>query len=56
MAQHGEGEHDQWRGYMTIVVVNHGIIESISILTTDIRPMIESDVDKHRDCFRQEVL
>jgi len=53
MAQCGAGEHDQWQGYMTIVVVNQGIMKSISILTADIRPVIEFDVDKPRDCFRQ---
>jgi len=40
---------------MTVLVVNDGIIESISILTAVIRPMIKFDVDKPRDCFRQEV-
>jgi hypothetical protein len=40
---------------MTVVVVNHGILESISILTAVIGPMIKFDVDKPRDCFRQEV-
>jgi len=54
-AQHGEGKHDRWRRYMTILVINHGIIKSISILTAVIRPMIRLDVDKPRDCFRQEV-
>ena len=55
MAQRGACKHDQWRGYMTVLVVNHGIIESISILTTVIRPMIKFDVDKPPDCLRQEV-
>jgi hypothetical protein len=55
MAQRGACKHDQWRVYMTVLVVNHGIIESISILTAVIRPMIKFDVDKPRDCFRQEV-
>jgi len=55
MAQHGTGKHDQWRGYMTVLVVNHGIIKSISILTAVIHPMIKFNVDKPRDCFRQEV-
>jgi hypothetical protein len=40
---------------MTVLVVNHGIIESISILTAVIGPMIKFDVDNQRDCFRQEV-
>jgi len=55
MAQHRAHEHDQWQGYMTVVVVNHGIIKSISILTASVRPMIKFDVDNLRDCFRQEV-
>jgi len=42
--------------YMTVLVVNHGIIKSISILTAVIRPMIKFDVDKLRDCFHQEVM
>jgi hypothetical protein len=40
---------------MTVHVVNHGIVKSISILTAVIRPMIKFDIDKPRDCFRQEV-
>jgi len=55
MAQCSAGKHDQWRGYMPVLVVNRGIIKSISILTAIIRPMIKFDVDKPRDCFRQEV-
>jgi hypothetical protein len=33
MAQCGVGKHDQWRGYMTVLVVNDGIKKSISMLT-----------------------
>jgi len=55
MAQRGACKHDQWRGYMTVLVVNHGIVKSISILTAVIRLTIKFDVDKPRDCFRQEV-
>jgi hypothetical protein len=55
MAQRGAGKHDQWQGYMTVLVVNHGIIKSISILTAVIHLMIKCDVDKLRDSFRQEV-
>jgi len=41
---------------MTVLVINHAIIKSISILsTTVIRPMIKFDVDILRDCFHQEV-
>jgi hypothetical protein len=39
---------------MTVLVVIHGIIKSISILTAVICPMISVVVDKHWDCFRQE--
>ena len=55
MAQRGAGKHDQWRGYMTVLVINHGIIKSISVLTAVIRLMIKFDVDKPRDCFRHKV-
>jgi len=56
MAQRGTGKHGQWRGYMTVLVVNHGIIKCISILTAVDRPMIKFDVDIPQDCFRQEVM
>jgi hypothetical protein len=46
LAQCGAGKYDQWQGYMTILVVNHGSIKSISILTMLICPMIKFDVDK----------
>jgi hypothetical protein len=55
LAQHGSCKHDQCGGYMTVVVVNHGIMKSISILTAVIHPMIKFDVDKPRDCFHPEV-
>jgi len=55
MAQRGAGKHDQWRGYMTVLVTSHGIIKSISILTMGICLMIKLDVDEPRDCIRQEV-
>jgi len=55
MAQRDACKHDQWPGYTTVLVVNHGIIESISILTADSRPMINFDVDKPQDCLCQEV-
>jgi len=55
MAQLSAGKHDQWRHYMTVLVVNHGIIKSISIPTTVIWPVIKFDVDNPQDCFRQEV-
>jgi hypothetical protein len=56
MAQRGAGKYDQWRGYTTVLVVNHGIIKSLSIPTAVIRPMINFDVHKPGDCFRQEVM
>jgi hypothetical protein len=55
MAQRGGGKHAQWRGYMTVLVIIHGIIKYIDILTAVIRPMIKFDVDTLRDSFRQEV-
>jgi hypothetical protein len=53
--QSGAGNHDQWRGYITVLGVNHGLIKSISILTAVIRPVTKFDIDTLRDCFRQEV-
>jgi hypothetical protein len=40
---------------MTVLVVSHGIIKSLSVLTTVIRPMAKFDVDKPWDCFSQVV-
>jgi len=54
MAQRGAGKHDQRQGYITILVINHRIIQSISILAAVIHAMIKFDVDKPPDCFRQE--
>jgi hypothetical protein len=39
---------------MTVLIVNHGIIKSVSILTVVIRPVITFDVGKPRYCFREE--
>jgi hypothetical protein len=55
MAQCGAGKHDQWRGYMTILAVNHGIMKSIRILTAVILTMINFDLDKLRDYSSQDV-
>jgi len=55
MAQHGAGKHDLWRGYMTVFVVNNGIMKSISILTAVIRLMINFDAHTPWDCSCQEV-
>jgi len=54
MAQCGAGKHDQWRGYMTVLVVNDGIAKSISIHTVVIRPMIKFEVDKPWEYFQHE--
>jgi len=54
-AQGSAGKHDQWRGYMTVLDVNHRIIKSFTIITVVIRPVIKFDVDKLWDGFRQEV-
>jgi hypothetical protein len=40
---------------MTILVVNHGIVKSISILIAVIHPMMKFDVDKQQDCLHPEV-
>jgi hypothetical protein len=40
---------------MTILVINHGMMKSISILCVVIRPMTPFDADTQRDCFRLEV-
>jgi len=53
--QCGAGKHDQWRGYLTVRVINHGIMTSISMLASVILPMIRFDVDIPWDCFRQQV-
>ena len=55
MAQRGAGKHDQWRGYMTVLVVNHGIIKLISILNGVIHLEIKFDVDQPRDFFPHQV-
>jgi len=55
MTQRDPGEHDQWQGYMTVFVVNHGIIKLISIPTALIGLNMKIDVDKPRDWLRQEV-
>jgi hypothetical protein len=55
MVQRSAGKHDQWQWYMTVHVINNGIIQSISILAAVSRAMIKFDVDTPRDCFRQEV-
>jgi hypothetical protein len=55
MAQPGAGIHDQWEGYMTILVINIGIIKSISILTGVIGQMEKFHADILQDCFCQEV-
>jgi hypothetical protein len=54
MAQRDGGKDDQLRGYMTVLVANHGIIKFFSILTAVICPMIKFDVDQSLDYFRQQ--
>ena len=53
--QHGAGQYDHRGGYMTVLVINHGIIKAIGILRVVIHLMMKFDVDKPRECFRQEV-
>jgi hypothetical protein len=55
MVQRGACKHDQWRGYMTVLVVNHGILKSISILSAVLRLMITFDVGKLWDCLHKKV-
>jgi len=38
-----------------VLVVNHGIIKSICILTAVIRLMLKYDIDVSWDCFCEEV-
>jgi hypothetical protein len=40
---------------MTALVINHGNIKCINIITRDIRPIIKFRVRKPQDCSRQEV-
>jgi len=40
---------------MTILIVNHGIITSISTLTEVICLVIKLHADNHQDCFHEEV-
>ena len=47
MAQRSAGKHDQCRGYMTVLVVNYGILISLSILTVVVYLMIQFDVDNN---------
>ena len=54
-AQRGARKHHLWRGYLTLLVVNHGVIQTISILTAVIPRMIKFDVDIPQDCFCLEV-
>jgi hypothetical protein len=55
MAQHGAGKHNQWLGYMTILVVNHGIVKYFRILTAVICLMRKFEVDNPGDSFQQDV-
>jgi hypothetical protein len=54
MAQRDAGKHDEWRWYMTVLIVNLGIIKAVSTLTAIICPMITFNVDKLGDCFCHE--
>jgi hypothetical protein len=55
LAQHGASKHHQWGGYMTVLVVSHGNVKSLSILTAVICLMIKCDVNKLAECVLQEV-
>jgi hypothetical protein len=56
MAQCSSVKHGQWQGNMTIIVINQGIVQSISILSAVICTMIKCDVHKPQDCFHQEAM
>jgi hypothetical protein len=40
---------------MTVVVINHGSTQSITIRTAVIRPITKLNVDKPQDYFRKDV-
>jgi hypothetical protein len=54
MVQCSASKLEQWRGYMTVLVVHHGCIKSISIHTAVIFPMINFHIDQPLDSFRQK--
>jgi len=54
MAHRSAGIHYQWNGYMTVLVVNHEMIKSITILTMVICARIKFDVDPPQDWFNLE--
>jgi len=55
IAQCSVGIHDQWRRYMTVLVMNGGMMESISIPSPVIRRMTTFHIDLPEHCFWQEV-
>jgi hypothetical protein len=55
MLQGSAGRRVQWRGYLTVLFLNHANMKSISILTTVIYQMIKFDGDQPRDCLCKEV-
>jgi hypothetical protein len=56
MVQRSASKHHQWRGYMTVLVVHHGIIKSMIIHTAVIQPMINFHLDPPQDCFLMEAM
>jgi len=55
IAQRSAGKHDQWRLYITVLVINDGITKSISILPAVIHSMTKFVVDQPWDWFHQGV-
>jgi hypothetical protein len=53
--QHAAGNHEQSQGFVTILVINNGIITYISILTVGICHMTIFHIDKPQESFLQEV-
>jgi len=48
------GKHDQWPGYMTVLVVNHGIWKSFCLHNTVIHKRGKCVVDMQRNCSSQD--
>jgi hypothetical protein len=48
-------EHDLRQWYMTVIVVSHGFMKSIRILTKVVRPMINCDEEYLWGCNRRKV-
>jgi hypothetical protein len=54
MAKHSAGYHDQWKRYMTVFVIKHGMIQSVRTLATVYRPRKRFDIDTLQDIISYE--